>query len=602
MLTATMFLAGCSQDEELTDAPILDTSDLVDIIIDAPREHHSRLSYDDTDTPFAWENGDQIIAVGFTADGSYKGQQVYSMKGELTDDRTTATFTGQLIEGAEQYKVYYKAPQLTISTTDGTPEVNYDTQSADLTSAQTQTVHMKNFYQLATPEVTLSALLDTDTPKNLKLENSLLRLDVKSYPAGIGTLEKIIMRTNIANGSSQATAMSFTNVPAEQQSFKAFMLFDPTVMAQTSGETFEIVFVGDKGMQSISKDQTKATFNNAGSRYNLIAFQNDSEIQEVTTQAVLNNWTVWSGVTIDKATQTITTKWAGFITPEDIKTAMDTTRTLNIKGDINGRDIKAIREAAGCMYDNSQNPALVNAPLRILDMSGATIKASADKYAEEGTNAYYTEDNKIGAYMFNISALQSFKFPKGITEIGDFAFRANFILSDIEIPETVTKMGKAVFWQNEKLTSIVIPDNVTSVGSNLLSGCKKLESIKLSENCTIIPNQMLYQCTALESITIPEAVTEISYWAFSQTKIETLVVPAAVEIIREGFLKGVTTLKKLTFKGAKAQFDLAFENFTASENCDLVIPEEWKDKVSTDAEGKSVFEGLTWKSVKTTAQ
>ena len=599
MLAATMFLASCSQDKEFRDFPAPGTQDnLVEITIGAPQANDSRVSYDDTATPFAWEDGDQIITVGFTADGTYKGQQVYSMKDELTEDKKTATFIGQLIEGAEQYKVYYKASQLTISATDGTPKVNYNTQSADLTSAETQTAHMKNFYQLATPKVDLNTLLDIDSPKNLKLENSLLRLDVKSYPTEIGTLDKILLRTNIAKKNGKTTSMSFTNAPSEQKGFKGFMLFDPTEMAQTAGETFEVVFIGDKGVQAISKDNTKATFNNAGSRYNLIAYQNESEIQDASTKAVLNNWNPWEGAKVDEDTHTITTLFAGFITPDMIDKARGTGKEIIVKGDINGHDIKAIREAVGCMYDNSQNPNLKEIPLRSLDLSNAIIKASNDTYANNGI-AYHTEDNKIGPYMFQISALQRIKLPKGITEIGDKAFFANFILTSINIPSTVTVLGNSAFKQNENLKSIAVPDNVTSVGTHLFSKCLKLESVRLSENCKEITDQMFRDCGALKSIVIPESITTISFFAFSNTSLESLVIPSGVKTIRQGFIDGVTTLQSLKFKGAGTKLEHAFEAFTGSNNCDLVIPNEWKDKVTVGEDKQSMFEDLVWKSIKT---
>ena len=55
-LAAAMLFTGCSQDEEFIDELVPGTQNkLVDITIGTPQEHNSRVSYDDTATPFAWE-------------------------------------------------------------------------------------------------------------------------------------------------------------------------------------------------------------------------------------------------------------------------------------------------------------------------------------------------------------------------------------------------------------------------------------------------------------------------------------------------------------------------------------------------------------------
>ena len=600
-LAATMLLSSCSQEDEFIDSPVPGTQgDLVEITIGTPQGNNSRVSYDDTTSPFAWEAGDEIIAVGFGDDGTYKGQNIFQMKSELTEDKKTATFRGELPKGAKQFKVYYKAENLAISATNGTPKVDYSTQSLDISSAETQTVHMKKFYQLATPKMSSEMLLDPTAAKNLKLENSLLRLDVKSYPTAIGDLENILIRTNIAKGAAQTAYIGITNTPKEQQAFKAFILFDPTVMAQTAGETFEVVFVGNKGSQAISQDNTKATFNNAGSRYNLVAYQDDTEIQDVTTKAVLKNWTAWHGAILDASTHTITSKLPGNFTPEMVSKAMGVGKdqTLIVKGDINGHDIRIIREAAGCMYDNSQNKKIVEAPLRHLDLSAARIKASDDIYAEDKTiGAYHTKDNIISDRMFIYSALTTVKLPEGITEIGNSAFFVNFFLKDVNIPSTVTKLGHDVFTHNESLTTIVIPDNVTSIGNGLFAECKKLQTVKLSENCERITSRMFASCEVLKSVTIPASVKSIASEAFESTILDTLVIPANVEYLSSRLVRNVTTLKSVTIESGSTTLKNTFAEFTASKNCDLTIPGEWNYKVSQNAENQPVFEGLVWKTI-----
>ena len=79
MLAATLLVASCSQDEELnvpTVCPV--EGDLVEITVGAPQEHNSRVSYDDTATPFTWEEGDEILVEGFDANDIYDGYVVFT--------------------------------------------------------------------------------------------------------------------------------------------------------------------------------------------------------------------------------------------------------------------------------------------------------------------------------------------------------------------------------------------------------------------------------------------------------------------------------------------------------------------------------------------
>ena len=79
---------------------------------------------------------------------------------------------------------------------------------------------------------------------------------------------------------------------------------------------------------------------------------------------------------------------------------------LKIIGEINGTDLRMIREMAG------RN-------LSVLDLSNAKIVEGGDYYYKD----YYTSNDVIGSYAFrDCSGLTSLTLPAGITEIGDCAF------------------------------------------------------------------------------------------------------------------------------------------------------------------------------------
>ena len=92
--------------------------------------------------------------------------------------------------------------------------------------------------------------------------------------------------------------------------------------------------------------------------------------------------------------------------------------------------------------------------------------------------------------------------PKGVTSIGDNAFRWCKNLTSINIPEGVTSIGKSAFENCSDLISITIPDSVTSIGDRAFAGCPKLAD---SQGFTIIRNVLYDYCgerKKLSSLTV----------------------------------------------------------------------------------------------------
>ena len=304
--------------------------------------------------------------------------------------------------------------------------------------------------------------------------------------------------------------------------------------------------------------------------------------------------------TIEATTHTITTNLPGFITTSAITEAIGTGKglTLIVKGEINGRDFKSIRESAGCLYTIRQNLSVSDAPLAHLDLRGAIIKASADIYADGKGGTFTTEDNKLGDFVFMYSNLHSINLPEGLKVIGENALY-DCDLESLEIPNTVETIQNGAFIDNINLKSIVIPNSVKTIGFSLFLGCKKLASVKLSDQITEITKQIFTDCAALTTIDIPASVKTISDQAFYKSGFTTLFIPATVESVGESFIQNVTTLRRLIFEGASTTLRPGvFERYTDSANCNLEIPEAWKEKVSQDSEGRRIFENVVWKSIK----
>ena len=149
--------------------------------------------------------------------------------------------------------------------------------------------------------------------------------------------------------------------------------------------------------------------------------------------------------------------------------------------------------------------------------------------------------------------LTEFKFPKGITSIGETsssigAFRkCNGLTGDLVIPNSVTSIGGSAFSGCSGLTGdLVIPKSVTSIGSSAFEGCSGLTGeLVIPEGVTSIGNSTFYGCSGLTgNLVIPNSVTSIGDSAFRKCSRLTgnLVIPNSVTSIGDSAFSGCSGL------------------------------------------------------------
>ena len=114
---------------------------------------------------------------------------------------------------------------------------------------------------------------------------------------------------------------------------------------------------------------------------------------------------------------------------------------LKIIGEINGTDLRMIREMAG----SNSNGNSTDGKLSVLDLSEAKIVKGGDCYLNNGYD--YTSNDVIGSRAFLVcSVLTSLTLPADITSIGDEAFQGCSGLTSIYVyAEKVPKIGWDVF-------------------------------------------------------------------------------------------------------------------------------------------------------------
>ncbi len=172
---------------------------------------------------------------------------------------------------------------------------------------------------------------------------------------------------------------------------------------------------------------------------------------------------------------------------------------LKIVGEINGSDLKFVRDMAGGSF---RDEGIVG-KLSVLDLSEAKIiKGGSFYYSPNGSyDEYYTTDDAIGSYAFyECCELKSLKLPSGVTEIGSSAFEDCIGLTSLTLPSSVTEIGSSAFEGCRGLSSLTIPPGVTKIGSSAFKGCSRLTSLTIHSDVTEIGSSAFWGCTGLKDV------------------------------------------------------------------------------------------------------
>ena len=145
---------------------------------------------------------------------------------------------------------------------------------------------------------------------------------------------------------------------------------------------------------------------------------------------------------------------------------------LKIVGEVNGTDLKFIREMVGRDYYWNET----DGKLSILDLYDAKIVEGGSYYDSNN----YTSNDKLGnCVFFDCRVLTSLTIPSSVTSIGDCTFEGCSGLTSLNIPSSVTFIGWGAFDDCSGLTSIyVYPEKLPTLGTDIFYGCD-------AKNCTV---------------------------------------------------------------------------------------------------------------------
>ena len=196
--------------------------------------------------------------------------------------------------------------------------------------------------------------------------------------------------------------------------------------------------------------------------------------------------------------------------PESIASSeMYKITNLKIIGEINGTDLRMIREMA-------------RSKLSVLDLSEAKIVEGGGCYY----NNYYTSNDVIGPSTFeDCSGLTSLTLPAGITKIDDGAFWDCSGLTSLNLPAGITEIGDYAFYDCRGLTSIyVYAEKVPEIGGYVFErvDTKKCtlyvpmgtrDDYRLSKIGDYFENIVEFDATGIDKTTISTDVEEVARYS-----------------------------------------------------------------------------------------
>lgn len=213
-------------------------------------------------------------------------------------------------------------------------------------------------------------------------------------------------------------------------------------------------------------------------------------------------------------------------------------------------------------------PASVNAFGSYIFTRNPKLQAFKGPFASEDGRCLV-----LGGYLhsFAPAGLTEYTIPEGVTEIGLCAFEGCGNLAKVTFASTVEKVGNSAFEGCAALSNVTLNEGLQEIapwafgsccvydGNTAISG---LRNIEIPSTVTSIGEYAFYNSGYLSTITLKEGLQTIGSYAFDDTRLYEIKIPASVTMIGDMAL-ACTNLRKLIFRGATPptlEGELVYEN------------------------------------------
>jgi len=121
---------------------------------------------------------------------------------------------------------------------------------------------------------------------------------------------------------------------------------------------------------------------------------------------------------------------------------------------------------------------------------------------------------------------------------------------DVIIPSTIEDLQvvalESASFADSKIVSVTIPNCVIVIGSYCFGKCKYLEKVTLPKDLKYIFSKCFYKCEALKEIVLPPSIEKIEHHLFSESGLESIIIPDSVQVIEQGAFKKCSALTNIT--------------------------------------------------------
>lgn len=170
--------------------------------------------------------------------------------------------------------------------------------------------------------------------------------------------------------------------------------------------------------------------------------------------------------------------------------------------------------------------------------------------------------------LTNLTGLESVEMPETLQNIGKIAFAGCVNLKQIEIPENVTLIDSDAFMNCRSLTELTLPDSIKHISGNAFWGCEQVKEISIPSRLVllsdgtfgrtgiehvVIPGNIskvrcaFFECGSLRSVEMREGVRSLWESFAGCSALETVTIPASLEIMTQNTFAGCSSLKDITF-------------------------------------------------------